>query len=255
MDYRTVAEARQISGLRLVLTADNPGPWGEAAKAVFRVKGLTYTPVRQDAGGNNDELRAWTAGHRNAPIAILDNEPPRAHWLDILQLAERLAPEPPLIPAMMADRIQMLGMIHELAGDKGLGWYRRLLIFQPLMKDPQYAPMLQNMSGGYGYSEGEVALAEARCIEVLALLSEQLRQQQAQGRHFFISDRLSALDLYWAAFSNMVAPMVAEDCPMSEATRAAYSILPEAVMAAADPLLIEHRDRIWRDVIGVPLDF
>lgn len=254
MDYQTVADARQRDDLRLVLTADNPGPWGEAAKAVFKVKGLSYTPVRQDAGSDNSELRAWT-GHRNAPVVMYRDEPARTHWLDILQFAERLSPEPALIPGSMGDRIAMLGMLHEIAGDKGLGWYRRLLIFHPLMSDPQYAEMMAAMATRYGYSESEAHIAEARCIEVLALLSEQLRQQQARGSQYFFGGQLSALDLYWAAFSNMIQPLPQADCPMPESSRRAYAHLPEVVAAAADPLLFSHRDWVWREVIGLPMDF
>ena len=254
MDYQTVAEARQHDGLRLVLTAGSPGPWGEAVKAVFKVKGLDYIPVQQDAGGDNAELRAWT-GHRNAPVVMYRDEPARTHWLDILQFAERQCPEPALIPDSMGDRITMLGMVHEIAGDKGLGWYRRLLIFHPLMNNPQYAEMMTAMASSYGYSESAARIAEARCIEVLALLSEQLRQQQARGRKYFFGEQLSALDIYWAAFSGMVQPLPESDCPMPEASRLAYANLPEVVAAAADPLLFSHRDWIWREIIGLPMDF
>jgi hypothetical protein len=50
MDYVDVEEGWRADGLRLVLTAGGPGPWSEAAKAVFHVKGLAWTPVRQNAG-------------------------------------------------------------------------------------------------------------------------------------------------------------------------------------------------------------
>lgn len=264
MEYLSVADARDRDDLRLVLTAGNPGPWGEAAKAIFKVKGVPFTAVRQDAGGDNAALRDWT-GHRNAPVVVAGSqamstseaggEPPHSHWLDILQFAERLCPEPALIPAVMGDRIAMLGMIHELAGYRGLGWYRRLLIFHPLMNDPDYAEMMRNMAHDYGYSPAEAEIAEARCVEVLALLSEQLRQQQARGSRYFFGDTVSALDLYWAAFSNMVQPLAEADCSMAAGTRAAYGQLPGAVAAAADPLLFQHRDWIWREVIGLPMDF
>ena len=89
MEYLPVDEAKRATGLRLVLTAGVPGPWGESAKALFDLKGVSYRPVAQKGGAANEELVAWT-GHRYAPIAILDDEPPRASWLEILFLAERL---------------------------------------------------------------------------------------------------------------------------------------------------------------------
>lgn len=254
MKYHTVTAAREADGLRLVLTAGNPGPWGEAVKAICKVKGLAYMPVRQEAGGDNVELRAWT-GHRNAPLLIADDGEPRAHWLDILQFIERLQPEPGLIPKRMAERITMLGMLHEVAGYKGLGWYRRLLVFQPLMENPESRALVASMATAYGYSDAELRVAEARCVEVLSLLSEQLRQQAARGRAFFFGETLSALDLYWAAFSNMIRPLPAAECPMPAASREAYETLPKGVAAAADPILFQHRDQIWRETIGLPMSF
>ena len=71
--------------MRLVLTANMPGPWGEAAKAVLSARQVSYLPVAQAVMESNDELHAWT-GVRNAPVAVLDEEPPLTTWLDILFL-------------------------------------------------------------------------------------------------------------------------------------------------------------------------
>ena len=60
MKYLSVEEAIDMPGLRLVLTAGVPGPWGEAAKAILAYKQLDYTPVRQEGGGENAALRDWT---------------------------------------------------------------------------------------------------------------------------------------------------------------------------------------------------
>ena len=42
MRYLSVEEGRKAPGLRLVLTQGVPGPWGESAKAIFKIKGLAY---------------------------------------------------------------------------------------------------------------------------------------------------------------------------------------------------------------------
>ncbi|MEZ5501945.1 MAG: hypothetical protein R3E50_04550 [Halioglobus sp.] len=60
MNYISVADAINAPGLRLVLTAGVPGPWGEAAKAMLAYKQLAYTPVLQEGGGENAALREWT---------------------------------------------------------------------------------------------------------------------------------------------------------------------------------------------------
>ena len=45
--YLSVAEGRQRSGLRLVLTAGVPGPWSESAKAVLNARKVSSVPVGQ----------------------------------------------------------------------------------------------------------------------------------------------------------------------------------------------------------------
>ena len=78
-DWIDVAQARGLPGLRLVLSAGVPGPWGEAAKGLFFAKRIAYTRVRQALGEENAELRAWT-GFDNAPQAIWQDEPARVAW-------------------------------------------------------------------------------------------------------------------------------------------------------------------------------
>ena len=67
-DYVEVAAARDMPGLRLVLSPGVPGPWSEAAKGIFYVKKLAYIPVRQNMG-SDPALKAWTA-QDSAPVAI-----------------------------------------------------------------------------------------------------------------------------------------------------------------------------------------
>ena len=40
--YIEVEDAIERPGLRLVLTAGVPGPWGESAKGILAVKGIEY---------------------------------------------------------------------------------------------------------------------------------------------------------------------------------------------------------------------
>src|ERR1700733_12370065 len=136
MQYLSVADARKQPGLRLVLTAYMPGPWGEAAKAVLRVRNVRYLPVEQKAMDRNEALFDWT-GMRNAPIAILDDEPPQSTWLEILLLAGRLGSGPSLIRDDPLERALMMGLSTEICGPDGLGWSRRLeLTGRPTMRTP-----------------------------------------------------------------------------------------------------------------------
>ena len=58
----------------------------------------------------------------------------------------------------------------------------------------------------YGWSPEAAAGAEDRIVEILGALDAQLVKQQQSGSRFFIGAALTALDVHWAAFSNMVAP-------------------------------------------------
>jgi len=118
LKYATIQEAKTMSGLRLILGANTvPGPWREACKGMFYVKGVPYTPVAS-AGqdGSQRELGEWTA-QTSAPVAIWNDERPRSTWIEQLYLAERLQPEPALIPANADDRVIMFGLINEIAGE------------------------------------------------------------------------------------------------------------------------------------------
>jgi cysteine desulfurase len=49
------------------------------------------------------------------------------------QLLERLAPNKPLIPTDPEQRVRLFGLGHEICGELGFGWNRRLDMFRPAM--------------------------------------------------------------------------------------------------------------------------
>ena len=97
-EYCGVDEAIARRGLRMVVVGGVPSPWGEAAKGILHIKGIDWVAVRLVY--DSEPLRAW-AGQRSGPVAIYDDERPRSGWAEILLLAERLAPEPPLLPCLL----------------------------------------------------------------------------------------------------------------------------------------------------------
>jgi len=252
-NYVEIEEARKLDGPLLVLTAGVPGPYGEAAKYVFAVKGIDYTPVRQVPGESDEALRDWT-GQTSAPVAILPDDRPRSSWVEILYLAERVAPEPRLIPEDPEERMRMFGLCHEMAGDGGLGWQRRLMLLHPAIK-AGVGGVPELLGKKYGYSPEAGEAAPQRSAEILETLSRQLLAQRERGSRFMVGDQLSAADLYWASFSAMVEPLPHEQCPMSAGMRAAYSLVDPDVRKAADPILLEHRDFIFDEYLELPLDF
>jgi glutathione S-transferase len=254
--YVPIETAKTTPGMRLVLTAIAGAPWTEAAKAVFHVKRIPYVPVAQMPVETNDALRAWT-GHENAPIAVYENEKPRAGWAEILFLVERLAPEPRLIPANPEDRVRMFGLAHELCGEDGLAWNRRYQMISGAMNPGGGAvpkPIGEYLASKYGFSEADAARAPARVAEILATMSRQYRAQQERGRRFLIGESLSALDLYWATFAAIVDPLPPDHCPMPDWLRNAYKVVDPAVTSALDPGLLAHRERIYREYLPLPID-
>ncbi len=259
MDYVEPNDARERPGLRLVLTTGVPGPWGESAKAIFQVKKLDYVPVRQTAAETNDDLVAWT-GIRNAPQAVYEDEPARTGWEEILALAERLRPEPALVPADEGERALMMGMSHAICSEDGLGWNRRLQLIGPMLSTPDADrnPALAGtrmLGRDYGWSPEATERANRRIVSILDFLAGQLAKQQAAGREYLVGEALSAVDLYWAAFCAMVRPLPHEHCPMPEMMRVAYGTTTPEIDAALDERLLAHRDLVYERHIGLPLDF
>ena len=257
IEYVKPAEARTLSGLRLALSIGVPGPWGEAAKNILHVKGIPYVAVAQVPGMPNEDLVDWT-GHANAPVAVYNDEAPLAGWKDILLLAERLAPEPALLPADAALRDRVLGIGQAICGADGLGWSRRLMLVDALLSPS--APPGSRRSGEvlaerYGYTKEAAAAAPQRLAEVLAMLATTLREQQQRGSGYLVGDGLTAADLQWAAFAVMLKPMPPELCPIPRFLRGWYEDIGPVVAAALDPALLAHRDRIYRDHLPLPMSF
>ena len=255
-EWLSVAEGRSLDGLRLVLTAGVPGPWGEAAKAIFHVKGLDCPRIAQFGGQPNTELVAWT-GEKNAPQALFNDEPVRTDWISIIRLGERLAADPPLIPKKPEQRALMFGLLHELAGEGGFGWLRRLMLFAPLMALPTDHPGRKSvaaMAERYGYSDEAAARAPERIAEILEMMAAQWSRQRKAGLAYLIGDRLSALDLYWAAFAALLGPLPDALCPMPAGLRAGYSQRSPEIDAALDPALLDHRQAIYDTWLELPID-
>jgi glutathione S-transferase len=252
VNYLSVEEAVGLPGLRIAFTQGVPGPWSEAARAFFDIKGIDYRPVSQIGGAPNEALKAWT-GQSAAPVAVYNDEPPRAHWSELLMLAERLGREPKLIPPDENDRVMMFGLCHELCAEDGFGWNARLLLFDG-MKRRDFPPTAR-MLAEYSYG-APLKHARERVNAVIALLARQLSAQEAKGREYFVGNALTAADIYWTTFSNMLRPMPEDICPMSDFYR---KVMPEICCGALDePLaesLIRHRDRILGRHFKLPMRF
>jgi hypothetical protein len=111
-EYVSVAEARKMSGMRIVLGRGIPGPWAEGIRGILDVKKIPYTRAMFEIGSDHADLIAWTA-QASTPAIAWNDEPPKSNWAEQLYLAERIQPEPSLIPANQADRIKMFGYAND----------------------------------------------------------------------------------------------------------------------------------------------
>ncbi len=248
MNYVEVADARRMTGLKLVLTAGVPGPWGESAKAAFHVKGIHYIPVKQRAGEDNPELVAWT-GIRNAPIVVRDGAPPLERWSDIVLFAERMKPEPALLPADSAARALAFGLSNEICGEGGFGWSKRA-IGVGRARDQE-----NTFTRAYPASDAEVAGAPRRMADILRMLSERLHAQARAGSPYLIGNKLSMPDLHLACFLTLVDPLPPELSPMPDWLRKIHNSNPPEIDAAKDPILAKHRAFVYGEHLTLPLDF
>ena len=253
MDYVEPAAARQMDGLRLALTAYAPAPYSLSARAILDHHGVAYVPVLQVGGGRNEDLVAWT-GHRNAPVAMYNDEAPRVGWLEILTLAERLGAGPSLIPSAVDDRMLMVGLSNELIGENGFIWNLRLLMLglggaERVAKERLRNPMYDQ----YGYSEAAAAGAVERAKAVMARLTAQLIAQREGGSRYIVGEALSAIDVYWVYFSQAVGTFPEALCPMPAGMRKAYEIVG-GLLGDLEPVLVDQRDWVLAEH-KLPLDF
>jgi glutathione S-transferase len=251
IQYLNVEEAIPRRGLRMVVVGKVPSPWGEAAKGIFHVKRIDFAAVRLVY--DNEALKSW-ARELSGPVAIHDDEPPRSGWREILELAERLAPTPALLPADPQLRERALQLAARICDREGLGWHRRLqMVHAGLSKSGGFHERVAGYLGQkYGYDPAQAARGQARVVELLGEFAGLLHARRAAGGDYYF-DALSAVDIYSAAFMGLFKPLPETQCEMNPAIRAAFEWLDAPTAAALDPILLEHRDRIYTRHLALPL--
>ncbi len=249
--FASISEARAADGLRMACLRKTPSPWQEAAKGVFHVKGLECQYAAQSESDVDNAVADW-AGDSSVPVVAYRKEKLRTGWVEILMLAERLQPEPGLIPEDPRSRALMFGLAHEIVGEMGIGWCMRLLVLRAGMdhSDDTSIPSesAANLAGKYGFNPTDVAQAENRVVAVLGLLDEQLG-----AGDYFLDDRLTALDIYWATMANLLRPLPPEQLRMSDYMRGVYATSNERVLAALTPALRSHQERTYERHLELPV--
>jgi glutathione S-transferase len=251
-EYVSFDEAVERRGLRMIVVSGVPSPWGEAAKGLFHMKGIDWAAVRLTY--DDEKLAEWST-KKNGPVAVYENEPPRSGWAEILLLAERLAPTPALLPNDPAERALVFGIAHEICGEGGLGWSRRLqLVHAGLHGQGGFVePVAKYLARKYGYRAGDAASYAPRVVGLLGMLADRLRSQRTAGSDYYVGASCTAVDVYGATVMALFAPLPPEQCAMDPYTRAAFETLDDETRAALDPILLEHRDRMYATHLALPL--
>ena len=254
MRFVELEEARQASGLRLVIATNVPSPWSQAAMGVFDMKRLDYLAVRYRR--SDEEIRRWT-GARNVPVVLFDDEPPRTGWAEIVALGERLGGQVSLVPDDDDRRVRMFGLSHEILGEGGLGWNVRLLVTHASLTTEGRTgwpkPVAEYLAPRYGYAPDRVPATRARAIGTLRLLDAVLAESRSRGHAYFLGPSPTALDLHTAVTLGTIWPLPEAQCPMLPPIRHAFETLDQEVKAAVSPALLEHRAQMFSRHLVLPV--
>jgi glutathione S-transferase len=249
--FISITQARAAPGLRMACLRRVPSPWTEAAKGIFHVKGLACQYAAQSKDEPAGAIAAW-AGDGSVPVVAYEQETLRTGWAEILLLAERLASEPALLPAAAAERALLFGLAHEICGEMGFGWsYRLLMIAQSLghSGEAALAPQVAGyLAQRYGFNPVHARVAKTRVIDILTMLS-----QRIEGRRYLLGNSLTALDIYWATFANLILPLPEAELPAAPAMRAAYTCKDDDILAATSNELRALQRRIYETHLELPV--
>jgi hypothetical protein len=112
-----VKEGMTAAGLRIAPVREVASPWSLLCCALFRVKQLPFALISaRDPKLGLSELKAVTA-QETLPVVFWESERPRAHWLEQLSLAERLADNPRLFPDSPSECTSGTGALVARTGD------------------------------------------------------------------------------------------------------------------------------------------
>src|ERR1700685_795815 len=211
--WLTLQQALAAPGLRVApVRAGLPSPWSEFARSCFHVKRVPYSLVdARDADRRLTSIRTLQ-GQESLPVVFWNDERPRSSWLDQLLLAERISPQPRLLPDDPLERAKVVGLIAELCSEAGFGWHRRVMMIGRLLTEPNFGERERGighyLSKKYRHSTDSVDRSTKRCEEIVSTFAG----LRTTGHEYLSGSNLTALDLAWAAFAALIQPLPEDLC-------------------------------------------
>jgi glutathione S-transferase len=255
IEFVDVAAARDARGVRIVVSGLVPSPWSEATKGLFRIANVPILAVRRMR--DPAEIVAWT-GIDNVPIVIHDAEPARTSWAAITTLAARLGGPDVIIPEDVAARAETMGILHEIAGEDGIGWNSRLAMIEASFTSNGTrgfpTPVAHFLAKRYGHTPDAAAQSRTRIERQLRVLRDRLLAQRALGHAYLGGARVSALDVYLATFLTPLSAIPESDCPKLEpALRRAFGAAHEELGHLVPAELATHRTMMFDRHLAWPI--
>src|SRR5213075_1477909 len=144
-----------------------------------------------------------------------------------------------------------MGLLHEIAGEDGIGWNARLAMIDATLKSEGKRgfplPVGQYLAARYGYTPDAGERIRPRVERQLRALSDRLAAQQARGHAYLGGARVSALDVYLATFLTPLTAIAETDCPtLIPALRAAFGTAHEELGALVPAELLAHRTMVFQ---------
>lgn len=253
MNFSSWEEARQGTGVRLVIADGFPSPWSQAALELLTLRGAPHTTVRFRP---ERAAIARDTGIHNAPVLLVDAEPARTGWAEIACAVDRLGDGPPLLPAHTTERVAVFGLGHELLGEDGLVWSVRLALIHASIetegREGWPAPVAAFLAPKYGYRVGGAEAAKERARAVLSHLDGVLAASRGP---YLLGDNLTAVDVWVAVSTALMVPFPHDLCPMLAPVRHAVETLDPTIRAAVTDRLLAHRDRMYERHLTLPMRF
>jgi glutathione S-transferase len=100
----------------------------------------------------------------------------------------------------------------------------------------------------YGFNPAHTGIAKTRVIDVLTMLS-----QRTEGRGYLLGNALTAVDIYWATFANLIMPLPDAELPAAQMIRAGYTCDDADILGAVSTELRALQRRIYETHLELPV--